>query len=523
MCAQNETERIFSHSKTSQKRAVKIGASAAAVVAAVAGLGVFTGSASAAAPSEVQNAVGFLQTNFNQCTATLVARNVITTSAHCVLDGENQRVSEVAFTPGKDGQEDSAPFGIWEYEDIYFPEDEYNEARDDGDVANRQGLDFAFITLKPNGEGQYPGDFVNPISIDFSLTSETFSGNVEALGYTSASDEDSPDDNPYNVESCVMSNVEISKAQEDTGRLLGLQSECRDIGHGASGGPWFRQDEDSEWHLIGNESGWDGDREVGTLMNSRAAKYFNRAVYGDAIGHLSTDKDEIDKIGNCSATLVAKNVVVTAAHCVNYEADGNEGEGSNERVTADAADVSFSPGRDGDDIPYGTWDGEEIFFEGEDYEELSEENDESKRNLDFAFVRLQQNADGKYPGDFVNPVTINFSLTADNFSGYVEELGYTADPPSDLGTEKRDLESCVVPDAFIEMSEEGDTGTIRGEDDGPCEVIDDGASGGAWVTLDGDNKWNLVGDVSGTGGGDEVGSLLSGLAKTHYDNAVGSN
>ncbi|MFJ6636874.1 trypsin-like serine peptidase [Streptomyces sp. NPDC091376] len=212
-----------------------------------------------------------------------------------------------------------------------------------------------------------------------------------------------------------------------------------------------------------------------------------------SVGYLRTDEGT----GYCSATLVSENVVATAAHC--YEGD--------------VTDMWFYPAHDEASDPYGGWQGEKAVYS----------KDPGADDRDYAFIRLRNNEDDQAPGDVIEPTLPVFNLNEETFDGEVEVLGYTGDEFEGT-TSDMDLEGCSISDAVVVRNADGDEveneeyGAVRDEDTN-CTDINDGASGGAWITQVSDGSWRLIGVHSGTGSDFKVGTLLGEGAQDAFEEA----
>ncbi|OEU86078.1 hypothetical protein DB35_10360 [Streptomyces abyssalis] len=194
-----------------------------------------------------------------------------------------------------------------------------------------------------------------------------------------------------------------------------------------------------------------------------------------------------DKVGLCTATVVARNVVLTAKHCT-----GEEGT---------SPTMTFTPGQTPEGKPHGSWKSESIV---------------RSATQDLAFIRLGSGGEsGKPVGDVVGTHKMWFdvpdaSLPATN-KGLPETItlmGYSGSGHDD-GT-SLDLEICqngAVDETASEVTEaeEGPSirsGVVHGDYacfaegvDGP--VIEGGASGGPWFGLAADGKPYILGTHHG--------------------------
>lgn len=165
----------------------------------------------------------------------------------------------------------------------------------------------------------------------------------------------------------------------------------------------------------------------------------------------------------CTASVIGKNVLVTAAHCVH-----NFGE--REPGFADA--VTFEPARHGTDRPFGTWVGKEwwipkAYFEGTDT--CAPEAPGIVCENDVAVVVLE-----KRGNDFVADLTGQFGVKSDNY-GYGELFGNRIAQLTQLGypSQNYDGVKMIRTDAL-------------GYQDAPNNVIigsaqTGGSSGGPWL------------------------------------------
>lgn len=106
------------------------------------------------------------------CSGTVVnseTQDVVLTAAHCVFsDDTRSEMTSITFTPAYD--DGDAPFGVWEAEDWWYPE-QYVTANDrwlDGlDDDGWMGFDFGYLRLAPNADGQEIEDVVGGQGISF--------------------------------------------------------------------------------------------------------------------------------------------------------------------------------------------------------------------------------------------------------------------------------------------------------------------------------------------------------------------
>lgn len=106
------------------------------------------------------------------CSGTVIngeTQDIVVTAAHCVFsDDTRSEMASITFTPAyADG---AAPFGVWQAEDWWYPQ-QYITANDrwlDGQDDNGwMGFDFAFMRMAPNAQGQEIEDVVGGQGVSF--------------------------------------------------------------------------------------------------------------------------------------------------------------------------------------------------------------------------------------------------------------------------------------------------------------------------------------------------------------------
>ena len=157
-----------------------------------------------------------------ECTATVVAPNVVLTAAHCVYDLKSGRQDMgYLFVPGMDGS--SEPAGTWDgTASAYWS----RWAR-----APRASLDYAFVTLKPNQRGQNVADLTGYHRI----VEYARPGRVFVEGY--------PASGPFSKR-CTFTSCFVTYCYSPLGGIFsGSYGSVLGIGcltaQGSSGGPWF--------------------------------------------------------------------------------------------------------------------------------------------------------------------------------------------------------------------------------------------------------------------------------------------
>lgn len=157
-----------------------------------------------------------------ECTATVVAVNVVLTAAHCVFDlGSNHVDQGFVFAPGMKGA--TEPLGTWtgnsaEYWSRFAS-------------APETSLDYAFVTLQPNHNGQAVGNVTGYHHIlEYARPHRILTEGYPASG---------PFAGRCTFGSCYVTYCYSPLGafhSDDFGWEIGMG--CI-TGHGASGGPWF--------------------------------------------------------------------------------------------------------------------------------------------------------------------------------------------------------------------------------------------------------------------------------------------
>ena len=98
------------------------------------------------------------------CSGTLVSRGVVLTAGHCLygnaeMGGGGYIAGPAFFLPGQTWNANGTPnplYGEWEAKDWWVTQ---------AWVDDQDGLDWGFLELKPNAQGQYPGDVTGSFQI----------------------------------------------------------------------------------------------------------------------------------------------------------------------------------------------------------------------------------------------------------------------------------------------------------------------------------------------------------------------
>lgn len=168
----------------------------------------------------------------NVCSASVVATNVIVTAAHCVEDADGADHDGFMFIPGKYGS--SEPYGrFYAKTNGVSRWDEWSTApyncSDGTGCGGYLGMDYAFITLKPNSLGYNVGQYTGW----YGLWPNAPKGNMYVLGYPAEGTWSQYQDYPWHCSSMPQQwNRYAYEGRYDVGLS------CYDTG-GASGGPWL--------------------------------------------------------------------------------------------------------------------------------------------------------------------------------------------------------------------------------------------------------------------------------------------
>jgi len=164
------------------------------------------------------------------CSGTVIngeTQDIVITAAHCVFsDDTRSEMASITFTPAYD--DGDAPFGVWEAEDWWYPE-QYITANDrwlDGQDDNGwMGFDFAFMRMAPNAQGQEIEDVVGGQGVSF----QAETNGVVLVGYPG-------DPAPFDAE--VQRFCADSTVTYGVGGDPNLGVDCV-MGSGASGSGWI--------------------------------------------------------------------------------------------------------------------------------------------------------------------------------------------------------------------------------------------------------------------------------------------
>jgi len=143
------------------------------------------------------------------------------------------------------------------------------------------------------------------------------------------------------------------------------------------------------------------------IYNVTSAGYLSGNGYDKRIGRLYYSvQGDPNRVGSCSATLVARNLLITAAHCVS----GLE-------------NFVWDSGQIGNQAPGGVWSAP---INGADYFLAYDQGWNGQRPgypVDYAVLTLKRNSAGYYPGDYWGWFPIQTSFAATN----VLQEGYPAE------------------------------------------------------------------------------------------------
>jgi hypothetical protein len=112
------------------------------------------------------------------CSGTVVAVNVVLTAAHCLywVDGFTHEKGPIRFRPGFWGSTD---YGVWEARSVTV----WPAWRESVDAGNPFfAIDYGFVTLEPNADGQNIGDVVGWKGIIANYTHDMWSFGYPATG-----------------------------------------------------------------------------------------------------------------------------------------------------------------------------------------------------------------------------------------------------------------------------------------------------------------------------------------------------
>ncbi|MCH1883840.1 hypothetical protein [Agrococcus sp. ARC_14] len=168
------------------------------------------------------------------CSGTVINSDsglIVVTAAHCVWDDDSRDYFDsISFSPGYENGE--APFGTWEAEELWVPE-QYLEANtrwlDGADDDGWMGFDFGFIRFAPQ-DGQTLEDAAGGQGVSF--TAET--NGVVIAGY--------PGNDDFNAE--VLRYCAEDAVNYGAGGDANYGADCA-MGDGASGSGWVSNLEES--------------------------------------------------------------------------------------------------------------------------------------------------------------------------------------------------------------------------------------------------------------------------------------
>ncbi|WP_417910121.1 trypsin-like serine peptidase [Candidatus Electronema sp. PJ] len=121
--------------------------------------------------------------------------------------------------------------------------------------------------------------------------------------------------------------------------------------------------------------------------------------------------------GFCTASLIRRSVIVTAAHCIQNFGSGN----------ALFTGFQFQPGRYGNYLPYGTWNGAAL-ARPSSWANGTDTGSGAARNNDLAVIVLKKNAAGQFIGDrtgYMNYGWNNYSFITSPKTGNLQTAAVT--------------------------------------------------------------------------------------------------
>ncbi|MFJ6637052.1 trypsin-like serine peptidase [Streptomyces sp. NPDC091376] len=245
-------------------------------------------------PDSVAHKVGYLAVDFNhdrgdasigrhdRCSATVVARDVIVTAAHCVQDERGHQVADdaVFFAPGWSSERENPPFDAhWRSSEVlvhpkYSPDS-------DSDWAHT-AYDVAYIVLEPRGD-QSIGDVAGWVPMSPGAEDDS----IRIMGYPKYAPEveeaeEDEADSYYRPETCEETLAGVLRNESDPeGGILQARNVCSNLGGGASGGPIFIESA-NEWRLVGVNHGTYSTNGVngtaGAALDATSLELFEQAM-----------------------------------------------------------------------------------------------------------------------------------------------------------------------------------------------------------------------------------------------------
>jgi hypothetical protein len=188
---------------------------------------------------------------WNNCTATMVARNLALTAAHCVVDRNGNRYDRLAFFAGLEGT--VAHGGVHTAVDTVYPTLDGRPAYADTDIW--WGADYALVRFDAT-DGAFPGDRTGWYEVMTSPRRLTW---LRSVGYPSEGSFFSPHcDRPADVVSRCWAWAEWGRRGElhqyPSGWLE--MSWGSDMSGGSSGGPVFHRVDGVPFVVSINSNGW---------------------------------------------------------------------------------------------------------------------------------------------------------------------------------------------------------------------------------------------------------------------------